>query len=373
MRGFVRRQERGGSVRWNPITTSSDGGQQSHGGFARKKDAQARLREVLSQKDAGAYVEPSKQTLGEWLEQWLTTLRTRGLVKPSTLKSYEHYARHHVVPHLGSVRLQALSAAHLDRLYTELLEAGRMDGRSRGGKRGLSNRSVHYCHAIVHKALADALRAGLVTHNVADRATPPRPPRPAPEAWTAEQLRTFLTSTADERDAALWRLAAMTGMRRGELLALRWADVDLDRSTVTVVDGKRPRSRRTIDIDDATVAALRSHRARQAASQLAGGPLYRTSDLVFTREDGRALDQDSVSKRFVRLAKAAELPRIRFHDLRGTHATLLLKAGVPLHVVSRRLGHASEAFTAQRYASVLPQQAADAAATFAAAVDGEAR
>lgn len=365
MRGFVRKRERGNSTRWYVVTVDDDGKQHPHGGHARKRDAQAALRSILTQADSGTYVEPSKLTVEQWLDQWLRTLRTRSLVKASTLTSYTLHVERYIAPRIGNIPLQTLSAAHLNGLYDDLLENGRIRGDG-----GLSDATVHRIHSTLHKSLQDALEAGLVTHNVATRAKATKDPEASPDAWTAEELRTFLESTQDERDAALWRLASHTGMREGEIANLRWPDLDLEYATVTITEGKTKRSRRTIDLDPTTVAMQKQHKKRQMAERLAGGPLYHQSDHVFTREDGRPIRVDSTSKRFHTLRERAGLRRIRFHDLRGTHATLLLKAGVPLHVVSRRLGHATEAFTAQRYASVLPQQGADAAAKFASVVDG---
>lgn len=204
--------------------------------------------------------------------------------------------------------------------------------------------------------------------------------------WTAEQLGTFLDAYAGDRMFALWRLAANTGMRRGELVGLRWDGVDLDGGLVTVnrqrvkvgsdVQVGRPktsRSRRAIDVDPETVAVLRDHRRRQLEDRMAWGPGWTDTGLVFTRENGQPLHPDVVSQRFVRLVEDTGLPRITLHGLRHTHGTLMLAAGVALHVVSRRLGHASEAFTAQVYAHVLPQQQAQAAARFAQLVDGTDR
>lgn len=203
------------------------------------------------------------------------------------------------------------------------------------------------------------------------------------ETWTRDELVTFLDAAKTVRLAALFVLGAFTGMRRGELVGLRWRDLDLDAGTVTVLRqrvkddqgvseveyGKSDRSRRTVDLDPSTVQALRDHRGRYLDHRAwlgLGKP--RLDDLVFVGEDGQPLHPDTVSQTFDRLVKSIDVRRVILHALRHSHATLMLAGGVALHVVSRRLGHASEAFTATTYAHVLPQQGAQAAATFAAAI-----
>jgi len=202
--------------------------------------------------------------------------------------------------------------------------------------------------------------------------------------WTAEQLRAFLDHLAGDRLFIGWLLAASTGMRRGEVLGLRWDDVDLDNnilsvrhtvvmagSAVQISDPKTLRSRRTIDLDTRTVRELHGWRAKQNADRLRWGALWHDHGLVVTREDGTWVRPDSWTAAFDRHVRDARLPRLRLHDLRHTHATLLLKAGVPPKVVSERLGHSSVAFTLDTYAHVVPGMQADAAARFAKTVFGE--
>jgi integrase len=201
--------------------------------------------------------------------------------------------------------------------------------------------------------------------------------------WTAAELRAFLEHVQDERLAALWMLAASTGMRRGEMLGLRWVDVDLDRGRVAVrqtlviagrqvviSEPKTSRSRRSIALDPRSVAALRSWRAAQAAERLAWGAGWTDSGLVFTREDGTPIHPEWLSDAFEWRIKTAGLPRIRLHDLRHTHASLGLAAGVPIKVMSERLGHTSSSFTADAYQHVTPGLEEEAAATVARLVFG---
>jgi integrase len=236
---------------------------------------------------------------------------------------------------------------------------------------------------VLRKALADAVRWNLIPRNPADAADPPRVVRPAMQTWSLREVRTFLAHVRDDRLFALYRLALATGMRRGEIVGLRWQDVDLDAARLAVVqqlvvvDGwrvevsepKTARGRRVLDLDPATVQALRAHRDVQIAERAFMGPDYEDNDLVFCREDGRALHPDKVSQAFTRLARAAGLPPIRFHDLRHTYATLALAAGEYPKVLSERLGHASAAFTLDTYAHVIPSMQQAAAERIAGVLD----
>lgn len=201
--------------------------------------------------------------------------------------------------------------------------------------------------------------------------------------WTADHLRTFLASTRDDRLHTLWLTMATTGVRRGEALGLRWGDIDLDASRasirrsltsaagkLTFAEPKTAKSRRSIALDPATIAALRAHRMRQLQERLAWAGAYDDNDLVFAREDGSPLRPDSASRRFIELSKAAGVPRIRVHDLRHTYATLALAAGVHPKIVSERLGHSSVAFTLDVYSHVVPALEEEAASLVARLITG---
>jgi integrase len=347
-----------------------------HSGYRTKKDAERARTELLARLDQGSYVEPSRLTLATFLrEQWLPGLATR--VRPTTLHSYRTNLERYVLPRIGQVTLQRLTPAHLNGLYTALQAAGGRDGGP------LSARTVQAVHMTVRKALGDAARWGLVARNVAQLADPPSPKRADMRTWTAAQLRAFLEHVEAERLAALWMLAASTGMRRGEVLGVRWVDIDLDlarvavRQTlvlagrqVVVSEPKTSRGRRSIALDPRTVAALRAWKAAQAAERLAWGPSWVDSGLVFTREDGTPIHPEWLSDAFEWRVRAAGLPRLRFHDLRHTHASLGLAAGVPVKVMSERLGHATSSFTADAYQHVTPALEEQAASTVARLVFG---
>jgi integrase len=352
--------------------------QTKKGCYRTRKEAQAALTELLASVDAGTFVVPSRLTVARYLGAWLDGRVAAGL-RPSTVAGYRQRVECYVVPRIGAVPLQALSALDLDRFYAALASDGGRDGGA------LSLSTVRAVHAVISKALADAERQGLVTRSVARLASPPRTSATrAPEmtVWTPGELASFLGMVEGHRYGPLVRTAAMTGLRRSELAGLRWVDVDLDaavlsvRQSVQLVDGcivtgdvKTTRSRRRVDLDAGTVAVLRAHRRAQSAERLLVGAGWADHGLVFCAPDGRPLNPDTVTQWFDRTVRRSDLPRIRLHDLRHTHATHLLATGVNLKVVSERLGHASVAFTLDRYGHVMPGQQASAAAAVAALVD----
>jgi integrase len=260
-------------------------------------------------------------------------------------------------------------------MYAELLVSGHCQRDV-----GLSPSTVRRIHSVVHRALGDAVRWGILSRNVAASADPPSAgsavlaARKSRVFWTEQQLRKFLSSVREHRLYAAFRVAATTGVRRGELLGLRWEDVDLDarrlRIEQTLIapnyklrfsDPKTEHGRRTIELDDETVAALREHRRQQAAEQLLFGAGYQQIGLVFTQPDGSPLIPALFSNMFQTKVRHAGLPKIRLHDLRHTHAALLGKAGVPPKVIQERLGHHSAAFTLDNYGGTYPAQHREAA------------
>ncbi len=349
-------------------------------GFPTKRAAQQALDELKVAVGAGTWVAPSRITLAEYADSWIAAQEVRGL-RPTTRADYADKLRLHVLPALGDRALQSITPTDLDTLYAALLSGGRKDGV--GG--GLSPRTVRAVHVVVGRLLADAQRQGVVPRNPAKLASPPSPTAArAPEmtVWTPAELGRFLDATADDDLATLWRLLAMTGLRRGEACGLRWEDLDLDAGTLNVrraivlVDHqpiesgpKTARSRRTVNLDAGTVAALRAHRARQLEVRMLVGAGWVETDAVFADPVGVPVRPDYVSKRFRRAALGAGVPVIRLHDLRHTHATHLLAAGVNARIVSERIGHSSVGFTLDVYGHVLPGQQADAAAAAAALVD----
>ena len=344
--------------------------QKWHGSYATRREADKALVGILRDLEQRTYVEPASLTLAEYVsDQWLPQMRTQ--VKASTFDSYQRNLKLHVLPALGNRQLQAITSGQLTVLYNQLLDHGRRNGPT---GRGLSAKTVRYVHTIVSKLFGDAVDLDVIARNPAARAKPPRPERGSSRIrfWTAQQLTAFLDGVAVHRLYPLWHLAAMTGMRRGELLGLRWADVDFDNARLAVrqtlisvaykpqLSTPKTHRARVIDLDVGTVAVLRRHALGQQTLLAAEG-LANIEDLVF--DDGAAapIHPESVRQTFERLVAKAAVPRIRFHDLRHTHATIALRAGVPVKVISERLGHANPAFTLQQYAHVIPGMQAEAA------------
>jgi len=293
-------------------------------------------------------------------DEWLPSMR--GRLKPSTWDSYRRNMLLHVLPALGSTPIDVISPRDLNRLYGVLLESGR-----RNGAGGLSATTVRYIHVILSGALSDAVDLGLIEGNPAAKAKPPRAVGAAAHemrVWDALQLHRFLGFVETDRLYAAYRLAALTGMRRGEVIGLQWGDTDLTKRQIVVrhtlvsvayqVIESTPKTHRPrlVELDGETAEALDVHRGNDNPSP---------SALVFTDLNGSPLHPDLFTQRFDRIVARSGLPRIRLHDLRHTHATLGLAAGVPVRVMSERLGHASPEFTMKQYMHVLPGMQAAAA------------
>lgn len=350
-------------------------------GFKTKREAQEELDRLRMRVHESTFVAPQKLTVGEYLAGWLDGLEVAGK-RPSTVASYRRNLANHVLPTIGGLRLQGLTPLHLDKLYADLRTTG---SRKTGGP--LAARTVRYVHTIVSAALRDAERKGLVVRNVATVASPPSAKSaksPEQRYWTPEELRTFLALVQGDVHFALFRVAAMTGMRRGEVCGLRWEDVDLDagridvrRQLVTVDHAvvlqdhpKTDHGRRSVDLDPGTVAVLRAHRKHQAEVRLAMGAGWQDHGFVFTRPTGEALHPEYVADAFRRRVLRSKLPYIRFHDLRHSHAAHLIAARRDSLEICRRLGHASPAFTLAKYGHLLPKAGSEAAAAVGALVDG---
>jgi integrase len=349
-----------------------------HPAGIRKGDADKLVTELVKRYNDGEYRAPDKITFGQYLtDRWLPAQRSQ--LKATTFHSYESNIRLHVLPTLGTVPLSRLTPEDLDALYGRLFESGRRNKSGDGP--GLSPGSVRYVHRILRKALGDAVRKGTLTRNPASLADPPKRTTTKKRegeigVWTAVQLQTFLGALDGQRLAPAFVLAAHTGMRRGEVTGVRWADVDLDAKLIHVrqnavvnyemrlTDVKTTNGRRTIDVNDDVVRALQAWRRKQAEERLLLGAGYEDRDLVFARADGTPTHPELLSSTFERIVARSGLPSIRLHDVRHTHATLLLKAGVPIKVVSERLGHATASFTLDVYGWVLPGMQAEAAAAF---------
>jgi integrase len=377
MRGSVKKRGAGYSViielERDPVTGKRR--QKWHSGYPTKRAAERALAEMVSSVHSGTFIELTNEMLVEHLTEWLTAIEPT--IRPATHYSYSRNMRLHVVPRLGSVQLRRVDGGMLNGLYAELLSSGKC---SNGGG-GLSPRTVRYIHTILHRAFKDAVRWGRLARNPADAADPPRASadnRPAMKTWTAEQVRIFLDYIAKHRLFAAFLLLATTGMRRGEVLGLRWSDLDLAVGRASVVQTvivinhqvrigspKTAAGRRTVALDPFTVTALREHRQRQLAERLLMGAGFTDHGLVFCRPDGAPLHPERFSRTFSEQAAKAGLPPIRLHDLRHTWATLALTAGVHPRVAQERMGHSTVGITLGTYSHVAEGMQADAAALVA--------
>ena len=337
-----------------------------------KKDAEKRLSELLHQIDNGTFIIPGKITLAEYLERWL-----RDYVKPNlaprTAEGYESIVRCHLVPALGSISLTQLKPEHLQRYYSEKLSGGRYDGRG-----DLSRTTVSHHHTCLHRALKMALQWGLISHNPADAITAPRPQRSEIHTMNEDDLSTFLEADEKTPYHVLFYTALFTGMRRGELLALRWCDVDLLLCQVYVIRSlhylrtgeivfrapKTAKGRRMVSLSPSAAKLLQEHKDKQAAQHTMLGIPVKDDDLVFSDFAGKPLLPDTVSHAWVKLVKRTGLDGIRFHDARHSHASLMLKQGVHPKVVQERLGHATISTTLDLYSHVTPGLQEAAAAGF---------
>ncbi len=326
-------------------------------------EAARKLARAIMEAEGRIFVDDKKMTLGEYLERWLTDA-VPGTIRESTLSRDAYLVRNHVVPVLGHLKLKSLTALHLQGLYRDRLDSG------------LSGSTVQKVHHVLHKALAQAVRWDLITRNPADLVKAPAPSSKEMHPLSAEEARRLLEAARGDRLEAFYVLAVHTGMRRGELLGLKWSDVAPDASTLRVrrtqtreENGKRlalgepktKKSRRTVRLTPGAQDALKRHRARQAEEKLAAGSLYEDRGLVFAGKTGGLIDPSNLRLRsFLSLLERAGLPRITFHDLRHTCASLLFQRNVHPKFVQELLGHASVAITLDTYSHMLPGMGGEA-------------
>lgn len=346
------------------------------GGFRNAKDAAAARDAARHAVNRGTYVAPQNLTVKAYLEHWIEAHSVE--LKPSTAKTYRDKLRLYLVPSIGHERIQSLSPSRLSVVFRDLHEHGGKDGNA------LSPRTVEFARAVLRRAMNDAVVDRIIEVNpVSGSKTPKRDGKPQHTTWTGAQLATFLEAVADSRWAPLWELAAGTGMRRGELMALRWSDVDLDAGLVSVdrsttqlgqervTSTPKNHERRKVSLDAHVAATLRNWRKAQMAERLAWGAAYEDIEgMVFTWENGRPVLPDFVSKTFVKAQGGLGLPRLTIHELRHSHATILLRSGVPVHIVSKRLGHKDPSVTLNVYADVIPDDDTSAVDVFSKAVWG---
>jgi integrase len=364
MRGHLRKRGSTWTVTYDEPSSNGKRRQRSKGGFSTKREASAFLTEALARLGNGTYAAPAKTTVGAFLaDEWLPAATPA--LRPATAAAYERAVRLYLVPSIGATRLQGLRGGHLNGLYAHLEQEG------------LSPATIRQVHAVIRRACNAAVRWGALTRNPASMADPPRLPRTNTAAWTAAELTRFLAAAEGDRLSALWRLAATTGMRRGELLGLTWRATDLVGARLTVdqqltprlelTPPKSERGRRTVALDPETVDALRAHRDTQLLERDFAGDAYDDRDLVFCDKLGGPINPRRLGEHFHRHRKAAGVPTGTLHALRHTAATLALTNGVPVHIVAARLGDRPEQILST-YAHLLPQSDELAAERVAAAI-----
>jgi len=375
MKGHIRQRAKGSWTIWVDLGRDPETGKRKQQTFTvrgSKKDAERELRAILTRVDRSIHTKPTKQTVGEYLEQWLQDYVTTNTA-PTTAHGYTDIIRAHLIPSLGSFPLTALQSWHIQAYYGRMLESGRRDGKG-----GLSAQTVKHHHRVLYEALKHAVKHGVLIRNVAEAVDPPRPDSKEMTTLEPEDVHLFLKVARDTPFYTLFYTAIYTGLRRSELLGLRWRDIDLDLATLSVVqtlhyvprkgyicrETKTKRSRRLVDLSPSLVMLLREHRANQELEKNLLGRLLTREDLLFYYSDGTPLPPNNVTKAFHKLAKSVGMPRMRLHDLRHTHATLLLRQGVHPKVVSERLGHSSVAITLDTYSHVMPGIQAAAARRF---------
>ncbi len=346
--------------------------QLKRGGFRTQAEAHAALGKVLEAVRSGAHTDDGRMTVGVFLASWVDD-KVAGGLRLTTARSYRQHVDDYLMPHMGHLRLGELRSHHVERMLRAIVNG---NGER---PRPLGPASVHRIHATLRSALATAKHRQLITHNAAVDVELPKVSRPKVRPWEPEELGTFLDHAASDRLGTLYELVAMTGLRRGEACGLRWVDVDLDRGRLWVrqqivqlghklaVGPPKTASGegRRVDLDEQTIGTLLAHRLGQDAERVTWGPAWVETGLVFTREDGSGWHPEVVTKRFRELAIGAGLRPVRLHDLRHGQASLMLAAGVPITVVSKRLGHSSIAITSDTYSHLLEgvgRQAVDAAA-----------
>jgi integrase len=324
-------------------------------------EVQARLLKARSDHARNLPVATERQSVTQFLTHWLDhTVKPN--TRPRSYESFEIIIRKHITPEIGRTRLEKLTPQQVQALLDRKL------------KSGLAPQTVVHIRMVLRTALNQAMKWSLIARNPAALVDPPRIPRSEIRPLTAEEARRFLQAAKGERFEALYTLALFSGLRRGEILGLRWSDVDLDARALRVnqaiqrvggklraAETKTERSRRTIALPASVIAVLRAHRVRQLQERLIAGSLWQDSGLVFTSRIGTPVEPRNLHRDFVRVLKVANVARIRFHDLRHSAASLLLAQGVPLRMIMEQLGHSSIALTANTYAHVMPAAMRDVA------------
>jgi len=335
-----------------------------------KKQAEKELASLINQLETGSYIHPSKTTVGLFLEQWLKDYALTNTA-PRTFERYAEIIRLHIIPNLGEIPIKQLTPGHLQSYYAHALSSGRLNGKG-----GLSAQTVKHHHCVLSEALNHAVKWGLVARNIASAVDPPKPVKREMATIQAEDVSNLLEEARKLENVSsipyytIFYTALHTGMRRGELLALRWIDIDLELMTISInrslqilKDGtkiirepKTPKARRLISMTPSLALQLREFKESQSVLRLLNNKPLQPDSLIFSDLADQPINPNTITPAFNKIAKRAGF-KLRLHDLRHTHATLMLKSGVHPKVVSERLGHATVAFTLDTYSHRSPRVA----------------
>jgi len=337
-----------------------------------KREAQQALARIITEIDRGSFIEPNKTTVSEFLQRWLDHVKTQ--VQPRTHGGYTEKVAQ-LGPRLGSIPLSKLKPEQISAAYSAALAGGRRDGKSGG----LSPRSVHHMHRVLVQALGQAMRWGAVHRNVAALVDPPKVDRIEMRTLDVDQATTMIELARGEPIFIPMLLGLLCGLRRGEICAVRWRNINLDTGQLSVVNSieesrggmreKLPKNGkgRTVALPPMLITELRKHRLQQAEWLLRLGVRLTDDHYICMREDGQTVWPNSIGRAFRTFLRYHGLPQVRFHDLRHSHASHMLAGNVHPKVVQERLGHSSIAITLDTYSHTIPNMQADAAATIDAA------
>lgn len=332
-----------------------------------KTEVEKKLRKILVEIDEGTYAEPSKMTVGEWLDIWLKTYLVG--VRPYTILNYTQHVNNHIKPVLGKIRLDRLNPHTIQQFYNDL-------GTAHGNKPGLSPKTIKCIHGIFHKALQQAIEIGYLHSNPTTACKLPKVERKVIKPLDNKEIQAFVKAIQGHRFEVIFFVTLFTGLRRGEVCGLTWDCVDLDRGTIYInkqlqqVPGQpgnfcltptKNGKGRTITVASFVVDALKRHKVQQSEARLKAGPDWLDEGFVFTDEVGHRLSPNTFYNNYKRVVASIGLPKARLHDLRHTFATTSLHLGDDIKTVQENLGHATAAFTLATYAHVTEDMKRDSA------------
>jgi integrase len=337
-----------------------------------KKEAETKLTALLKDVDTGGFVNPSKMTLGNFLRQWLTDYVEAG-VRATTKEGYRIIVERHLIPGLGNIVLGQLKPSHLQAYYSTALKEGHK--RSKGG---LSARTVLHHHRVISESLNHAVKWGMVARNVALAVDPPRPVQKEMQILSDDGIAQLLEGARSTQYYPLIYLAIFSGLRRSEILGLRWRDLDFERSTILVhqvlhclpggrivfQEPKTSRSKRTVTLSPAPILVLKAHRERVEADRFTLEMPLSGDDLVFTEPSGSPILPNTFTHAFGRIARKSGLSNIRLHDLRHTHVSRLIRQGVYSKEIADRIGHSTISTTMDVYGHLMAESQREAAMKF---------